>query len=44
MYSDDCTDWTEHEGERYHNDHIPAHVQAELDAATEANETTTEGE
>jgi hypothetical protein len=53
MYTDDCTDWTEHDDERYHNDHIPAWVQAELDAAAEAyvpcvwvsaTETTTEGE
>lgn len=52
-YTDDCDEWTEHEGERYHNDHIPAWVQAELDAADEAyvpcvwvsaTETTTEGE
>lgn len=42
-YTDDCDEWTEYNGERYHNDHIPAWVQAELDAADET-ETTTEGE
>jgi hypothetical protein len=54
MYTDDCTDWTEHEGERYHNDYIPANVQAAIDAEKEAyvpsvwvsatEPTTTEGE
>ena len=54
MYTDDCLDWTEHEGERYHNDHIPARVQAAIDAEKEAyvpsvwvsatEPTTTEGE
>jgi hypothetical protein len=42
-YTDDCTDYVELNDERYHNDHIPAWVQAELDAA-DATETTTEGE
>jgi hypothetical protein len=42
MYTDDCTDWTEHEGERYHDDYIPAHI---ADAtATKDEPTTTEGE
>ena len=56
MYTDDCEDYIEHEGDRYHNDHIPANVQEAIDAANKAhvpsvwvsaNEpatTTTEGE
>lgn len=47
MYTDDCTDYVELNDERYHNDHIPSWVQAELDAADETKtptETTTQGE
>jgi hypothetical protein len=53
MYTDDCTDFVVYEDERYHNDHIPANVQAAIDAENEAyvpsvwvsaEETTTEGE
>ena len=43
-YTDDCDDYVEYNDERYHNDHIPTWVQAELDAAAEETETTTEGE
>ena len=25
-YSDDCIEWTEYEGKRYHDDHIPEHI------------------
>ena len=43
-YTDDCDDYVEHNDERYHVDHVPTWVQAELDAAAEETETTTEGE
>ena len=42
-YTDDCTDYTEYEGERYHDDHIPAHI-ADATADKDETETTTEGE
>jgi hypothetical protein len=42
MYTDDCEDYTEYEGERYHDDYIPAHI---ADAtATKDEPTTTKGE
>lgn len=42
MYTNDCEDYTEYEGERYHDDYIPAHI---ADAtATKDEPTTTEGE
>jgi hypothetical protein len=55
VYTDDCEDYIEHEGERYHIDHVPATVQAALAAASKAYvpsvwvsatepTTTTEGE
>ena len=56
VYTDDCEDYIEHEGERYHNDYIPATVQEAINAekaahipcvgvsATESTTTTTEGE
>jgi len=25
-YSDDCEEWTEHEGQRYHDNYIPQHI------------------
>jgi len=40
-YTDDCEDYTEYEGERYHDDYIPAHI---ADATADKSETTTEGE
>jgi hypothetical protein len=44
-YTEDCTDYTEYEGERYHDDYIPAHIAAATaDKAAEETETTTEGE
>lgn len=42
-YTDDCTDYTEYEGERYHDDYIPAHI-ADATADKDETETTTEGE
>ena len=43
VYTNDCSDWTEHEGDRYHNDHIPDAVQeALLDAALDADDTDNE--
>ena len=37
-YSDDCTDWTEYEGNRYHDDHIPQDIaDATADNTTESN-------
>jgi hypothetical protein len=41
-YTDDCDEWTEYAGERYHDDCIPARVQAALaaDAAADKEEET----
>jgi hypothetical protein len=41
-YTDDCGEWTEYEGERYHDDYIPAHIAAAT--VDKETETTTEGE
>jgi len=38
-YTDDCTDYTEYEGERYHDDYIPAHI---ADATADKEETSVE--
>jgi hypothetical protein len=43
MYTNDCEDYTEYEGERYHDDYIPAHI-ADATADKSETETTTEGE
>ena len=42
-YTNDCEDYTEYEGERYHDDYIPAHI-ADATADKSETETTTEGE
>ena len=34
-YTDDCEDYTEYEGQRYHDDYIPAHI-ADATAEEEA--------